>query len=175
MWLSVVLIGLLDSWHESTHFLRWSPHFALEAELHDSHSLDGSNIHSHLSPQALHAHDFVDAVTFVRLAEGHALNFTVSPRPVRIGIDGTAHETSSRRYRLRIKARTAILRSVTVLSRVTGMGGQMQRVQHDSARWAWKAASSDQQDFVLPTDRDSTLCLTADSAMDIDSIQLVEQ
>jgi hypothetical protein len=46
------------------------------------------------------------------------------------------------------------------------MGGQMQRVQHDSARWAWKAASSDQQDFVLPTDRDSTLCLTADSAMD---------
>ena len=45
----------LDGWHESSHLLRWSKSFELEAELHDGHALEGiEHLHTELASTAQH-------------------------------------------------------------------------------------------------------------------------
>ena len=155
--------------------MRWTSNFELEAELHDSHSLDGSGVFTELASTARHAHDFVDCVTFVRVAKGNALNFSVSPRPVSVDGNGVAHKVTTRRYRLRTRARAHMAGAHLLLFDTAQMAMELSRVRHHHVDWAWEAAL-DQSDFILRTNKEYTLTLRAiNSSVDIDALELVEQ
>ena len=98
----------LDSWHEPAHFLRWSSALALEAELHDDH-VSVSAGHAlepltQLAQDAAHSHDFAGSITFVTLAAGSQLRFSVTPRPAHTAPGRVCH-AASRFYSVTARAR----------------------------------------------------------------------
>ena len=173
----------LDGWHESSHFSRWTKNFELEAELHDGHATTRTvAVRTELSPDATHPLDFTASATFVPVAEGGGLAFTVHPRTLSIdAITGAvAAAVDTRRYSVRVKARAAsgdVTLTISVGGEpgdaLTGTGSIAVAAGPAFAWHRWYNSSSVLGVVELPTASASTVWISAaGGAVDMDAVTL---
>ena len=177
----------LDGWHESSHFSRWSQNFELEAELHDGHATAplATPVHTELSPAATHPLDFTASATFVPVAKGSGLAFTVHPRT--LSIDAITGDVSpavdTRWYSVRVKARatndgTTLAISVGAPYHATALSlagaGSIAVAAGPAFAWQrWYNSSAAVGMVELPTASASTIWISAaGGAVDVDALTL---